>query len=96
MYNYKKERKNLIDKQIIDYGYIMCERCNKSSAFKFHVHHIVFRSEKPSHIHINNPLNLIIVCDTCHDEFHSNKGLRNDIVENRNLNKLFGNDILNK
>lgn len=96
MYNYKKERQKLIDKQQFDYSYTFCQYCNSSNAFKFHIHHIVFRSEKPGHKHINNPLNLIIVCDKCHNDFHSVKMLRNDLVEKRELHVLFGTDILNK
>lgn len=96
MYKYKKERDKLVDKQILDYGYITCQYCQRSSAFKFHVHHIIFRSEKPNHINLHNPLNLILVCNKCHDEFHKNKCLRNEIVKQRQLNKLFGNDVLDK
>jgi 5-methylcytosine-specific restriction endonuclease McrA len=95
-YNYKKERPKIVDKQLFEHGYTFCQHCNSSDAFKFHVHHIVFRSEKPNHTHINYPLNLIIVCDSCHNDFHANKGLRNKLVRDRELYEVFGTDILNK
>lgn len=88
MYNYAKERAKLIRNQIDDYGYTFCEQCTKSNAFKFHTHHIIFRSEAPKHENLHHPLNLLIVCNFCHDDFHNNKALRNSLVVIRGLNEL--------
>jgi hypothetical protein len=93
---YLKNRKELFDNMIEERGYIYCEDCNTSNAFKFHTHHIIFRSEKPLHKDMHNKLNLINLCNICHDRYHDDKGFRNKLVEERGLNKLFGSDVLNK
>jgi len=90
--NYKKNRAKLIESLL----YVHCEYCNTSQAFKFHCHHIVFRSEKPNHEKLHACVNLIILCDSCHSLFHDQKGIRNDLVKQRQLDKLFGTDILDK
>lgn len=81
--------KSIIEEQ----GFICCQRCG-STGCKIETHHIVFRSEKPSHEHIHNERNLIFVCVKCHNYFHKNKSNRNYLVEDRNLTELFGDDIL--
>ena len=93
---YINNRKKLIDEMIDARGYIYCKCCNITNAFKFHTHHIIFRSEKPNHKHLHNKENLIICCNECHNDFHNNKSLRNNLVENRKLYLLFGNDVRNK
>ena len=93
---YSENRQKLIDQQLDQRGHIYCERCETSQSFKFHCHHLVFRSEKPKHHAIHIVENLMIVCDKCHEIFHADKSVRNDIVEQRRLNEVFGNDILNK
>ena len=87
--NYKKNRQSLIDDMINNVGYIYCQHCKRSNAFKFHCHHIMFRSEKPNHKNLHNRLNLLILCDTCHSDFHNNKPLRNKYIIDRNLKELF-------
>ena len=94
--SYKKNRDELIDEMLDNYGHLFCESCSSSHAFKFHMHHLIFRSEKPGHKYLHDKKNLLLVCDKCHDLFHSIKSYRNEIVEIRELQKLFGNDILNK
>lgn len=71
-------------------GYLSCQNCHKSNV-KFETHHIVFRSERPSHEHIHNPKNLIVVCVPCHNYFHNVKSNRNQLVYDRGLEELFGN-----
>jgi len=93
---YLNNRKELLNDMIENRGYVYCQDCNTSNSFKFHSHHIVFRSEKPGHKDLHNKQNLIILCNVCHDRYHNDKGYRNMLVEDRELNKLFGNDILNK
>jgi len=93
---YINNRKELINDMLEFKGYVYCEFCNSSNSFKFHSHHIIFRSEKPNHVNLHDKENLIIVCDKCHEIFHNEKSLRNRLVEDRKLYKLFGNDVRNK
>lgn len=90
--SYEQNRKKVIDKMTDQYGYLFCENCKRSAGFRnLHVHHIFFRSEVPNHPSLHHPLNLLIVCDECHNDFHSgNKHeKRAKIVEERKLNNLF-------
>jgi 5-methylcytosine-specific restriction endonuclease McrA len=92
---YNKSRNNLNESLKDINGDICCENCGASDV-ALETHHIIFRSEKPNHIHLHDEINLIKVCIPCHNEFHKNKGGRNELVEQRKLNELFGNDVLNK
>ena len=86
----KKKLKEHIVKQ---YGKLCCEKCFTQHTISFSVHHIVFRSEKPNHEHLNHPKNLIHLCYKCHASFHLNKKTRNYLIEERALFDLFGNEI---
>lgn len=92
---YTKNRNELIEEQLDEFGYHFCQKkgCGTSSAYKFEVHHIVFRSEKPNHPEIHSKVNLIIVCNKCHNispnSFHNKKDERNYLVEERGLDKIF-------
>ena len=90
--NAKEIKQGLIN----DYGYIHCENCKSSDSLRFETHHIIFRSEKPLHEHLHKKDNLIVLCIKCHNAYHKSKGKRNELVVERGLNKLFGNDVLNK
>lgn len=89
MQNYDKNRKEMISDMLDVFGYIFCESCKVSNSFKFHCHHIFFRSEMPNHPMLHHKDNLIIVCNQCHDKFHADKTVRNPLVEQRGLVKLF-------
>ena len=80
-----KYRKKFLEKN----DYLFCEICGVSSAIKYETHHIVFASEKPMHKELHNDRNLILLCIGCHNKMHGSKKTRNDLVEKRNLNKLF-------
>lgn len=84
-----KNRNQLIEDQREKYGYIFCQECQSSKAYKFHVHHIVFRSERPGHKDLHSKENLIIVCNRCHDDFHNQKSKRNYLLVARNLLEKF-------
>lgn len=84
-------KQDLIDKE----GFLYCERC-KVSGTRFEVHHLIYRSEKPKHEYLHDKINLINVCVKCHNWFHNNKSNRNQIVRERELNKYFGEDVLDK
>lgn len=92
---YNKNRLELHEEMYDLHGFYFCQNCGRSGV-GLECHHLIFRSEKPNHEHINHKKNLIIVCRKCHDKFHGNKGARNKIVESRGLDLLFGNDVLNK
>lgn len=93
---FQQNRKEIIDSMINSVGYVYCQSCNTSNSPRFEAHHLIFRSEKPNHKNLHDKENILLVCIKCHNEFHKNKSKRNEIVENRNLQLLFGNDVLNK
>jgi 5-methylcytosine-specific restriction endonuclease McrA len=80
--DYKKE---FIEK----HGFLYCEMCGINHCLAFSVHHIVFASEVPLHKELHNPLNLILLCNKCHDDLHGRKNLRIPLIIKRGLNKLF-------
>ena len=90
-----KNRKQLVSEMENTYGYIFCQKrgCGKSRSYKFEVHHIVFRSERPDHPMLHDKLNLIIVCSDCHNQkpnsFHNKKDERNYLMLERGLDKIF-------
>jgi hypothetical protein len=90
-----KNRKLLAKSIIEKKGYLHCERCGQSNT-KFDTHHIIYRSEKPNHEHLHNVKNLIILCVPCHNYFHKSKKTRVELVKERALNEMFGNDVLDK
>lgn len=91
----KKNRDYLVEEMKDMYGYLFCLKCKRSSGFyKLHVHHLVFRSEAPYHENLHDKKNLFICCNTCHDEFHNNKEVRQDIIEERGLRELFSDIVI--
>lgn len=85
----KQTASELKESMLNSKGFLFCQRCYKSNAFKFDIHHIVYRSEAPKHSNLHHPNNLIHVCKTCHDWFHSNKNNREDEVIKRQLWEQF-------
>ena len=85
----------LKEEMYFNFGYYFCQHCKKTVSF-VDVHHIIWRSEKPGHPDINCKKNLILLCRNCHNEFHDKKGTRNQLVLDRQLHLIFGNDVLNK
>jgi len=93
---FTKNAKEIESLMISNVGYKYCEHCQTSIGLRYERHHIIFRSEKPNHTNLHNKENILILCVKCHNEFHKIKGLRNNIVEERNLDAIFGIDVLNK
>lgn len=91
-----ERNKKLLRFQLIkEKGKLFCQKCNTDkSVFGWHVHHIVFRSEKPGHKNLHDLINLIHLCSECHDWFHEVKGRRIYLVEARRLEIVFGTDVL--
>ncbi len=90
---YKKNRKQVIDEMLDEHGHLFCRRCDTIQSFKFHCHHIIFRSEAQYHPELHNKKNLLIVCDTCHiEKFHNGTTkheTRKQYVLDRKLNEMF-------
>lgn len=84
-----RNRKELVEEMQDENGYIYCQNCHKSRAFKFEVHHIIFRSERPKHPFLHNKKNLIILCSSCHEFFHKVKSWRENLVKERGLDEIF-------
>lgn len=87
---YMKVRDKIKADMLEEHGYMFCERCKINQSYQWEMHHIVYRSEAPQHEHLHNPRNLINLCVKCHNHYHKNKSNRNDLVEERNLQELFG------
>jgi len=86
---YKEEYIKYIEDQgnfIEHYG---CERCGRTTAFNFSVHHIYYKSEIPNHPNLHDVRNLTWVCGKCHSWYHSRKSNREKIAKERGLKDLF-------
>lgn len=90
----QKNSKEIKQSMIDEMGRIYCQNCHSFNCTFYSVHHIVFRSEKPNHPKLHDKINLIHVCEICHNEFHRIKSSRNKLIEQRGLVEIFGNDIL--
>lgn len=93
---YKKNRKEMIDEMLAEKGYYYCQKTGVTNSIRYHCHHIIFRSEKPFHPFLHDKRNLIIIADEEHiPKAHTNKHeWRAELIKERNLTELFGNDIL--
>lgn len=85
--NYKKNRSELINEQIESQGRNFCSYCGTFNAFKFHCHHLCFKSHC-SRPEVNKKENLIILCDKCHTLFHNNKSINDKYIKERGLEYL--------
>ena len=93
---YLRTRNEMRAEMLLNYGYLFCERCKTNQTYQWEMHHVVFRSEKPLHEHLHNKRNLINLCMKCHNWYHKEKSNRNELVEERKLYELFGEDVRNK
>ena len=89
-----KNKRELRDKKLKYHGYRFCDECKMSNHSRYEFHHIIYRSEKPNHPRLHDKINLIDCCDECHDKFHQIKASRNNLVLERGLNDVFGQDVL--
>jgi len=79
---------------IEEHGYLFCQHCGRSDR-GLDTHHLIFRSEKPGHEYLHDKRNLSLLCmDGCHPLFHEEKSIRQEMVIDRGLVELFGEDIL--
>lgn len=92
---FQKNSRELREEMMNEHGYMFCEHCKVPSK-RLECHHLIYRSEKPNHEHLHGKKNILIVCVPCHNLFHKSKGVRNEIVLNRGLHLLFGQDVLDK
>lgn len=95
LHKFRRNYVELKSKMLNDDGFLHCEFCDITDK-KLEAHHIIFRSEKPNHEFLHEKINIILVCVKCHNLFHKHKNTRNEIVKKRELNLLFGNDVLDK
>lgn len=93
---YLRTRNQLRAEMILNHGYLFCEKCGTNKTYQWEMHHVIYRSEKPLHKYLHDKRNLINLCMKCHNWFHKNKSNRNEIVEERKLYELFGDDIRDK
>ncbi len=90
-YELVKNREELKEEMMDEYGYLFCQICKRSRGFRnLAFHHIVYRSEAPKHQHLHSKKNLVICCDACHDKMHGDKNtVREDLINDRGLRQLF-------
>ena len=86
---FEKRKKEITQRLINTWGKVICEKCGIDKSISFSTHHIIFRSEKPNHEHLNSLENLIHLCYKCHENFHKEKKSRNYLIEERRLWLLF-------
>jgi predicted HNH restriction endonuclease len=79
--------------------YLFCEVCkvNQNGAKRFEVHHIYYASRYPKHKELHNHKNLIMLCISCHNNFHSGvyKDKFKELEKERGLKKLFEKRLCN-
>jgi|688.fasta_scaffold135832_3 hypothetical protein len=92
---FRKNREEYEQEMIDRVGYLYCERCGKSNV-RLETHHVIWRSEKPGHPNLHDKINMTKACVPCHNHYHNHKGSRNEMVKERGLDKIFGNDVLDK
>jgi 5-methylcytosine-specific restriction endonuclease McrA len=75
------------------YDYVHClnEDCKNPNEHPHSVHHIYSRSKYPRHKEIHNMLNLIMLCQKCHDKFHHGK-TKDDYIEVKRLTRKWSNE----
>lgn len=83
----KKYKEDFIDK----HGYVFCEACLVSNAYRFSVHHLVYRSEASKHKNLHDQKNLYLCCNDCHLKFHGGqyKDKFAQLEKERELKELF-------
>lgn len=91
---FAKNKKKLRFEKLKEFGYLFCDKCNRSGSRYYEMHHIIFRSEKPKHKKLHDSINLIDLCVDCHNGFHDNKKSREYLVIERKLDAVFGLDVL--
>lgn len=76
-----------------EHGYLFCECCevNAFGTPKHSTHHIYFASSYPDHSELHNILNLILLCQECHETMHKNKhnNYFKQLEKERGLKQLF-------
>lgn len=92
---YLRNRHIWLSKKYEEKGYLNCEECGVTNTI-LECHHLIYRSEKPNHKHLHDERNFLLLCVPCHNKYHIQKSIRNNIVKERRLNELFGEDVLNK
>ncbi len=87
---FEKHKRELKQKMFDDYGFYFCTHCNRTvSKYRMETHHLFWRSEYPNHKNLHDKKNLKLLCKKCHDDFHNVKSMRDNIVKERGLKKLF-------
>ena len=81
--------KKIREEMYWEFWFYMCQHCWVNNSLRWETHHLFFRSEKPRHKNLHNPLNLLRVCIRCHNLFHKVKSTRDPYIEARKLNELF-------
>lgn len=78
--------------QIENYNSTYCELCKKFGQVE--AHHIIYRSEKPGFPELHSRMNLILLCHYHHEWIHESKQNRKQLVIDRGLDKIFGDDVI--
>jgi len=92
---YKKAAENYIRYLEKQGKPIACENCKSTNCLT--VHHIMKKSKYRNNEYINDPINLLLVCNLCHDGFELRikqrinefKALTARLISERGLEELF-------
>jgi predicted HNH restriction endonuclease len=87
--NLVKNRKELTNEMLEKYGYLFCEMCMSTREYKYHCHHIMSRGRYPNHPMLHEKINLVIICDDCHELCHQKPEYNEKLIEKRNLRSIF-------
>lgn len=98
--NHSNTYKNIfledIKKKGIDLEKEGCQLCGRVNSLAYDIHHIVFRSECPNHPYLNDPINMIYLCRSCHSRLHYKKNRRKQLVQERGLEDIFNKQLYDK
>lgn len=81
----------IINDMKAEYGYQYCQSCGPESGYTkdLELHHIIFRSECPSHPQKHSKINSILLCHDHHEWFHNQKNRRDYLIVERKLWETF-------
>lgn len=93
---YRKIFINHLEEQGVDIEKMGCQICGVTTAMAYDIHHIVYRSEAPNHPKLNDPINMVFVCRSCHNYLHYRKNKRDSIVKERGLEEVFNKQLYDR
>jgi hypothetical protein len=83
-------KKAIIADMMAECGHAYCELCGPAQRVAdLELHHILYRSEVPSHPKKHSRINTVLLCRECHEWLHKRKDNRNVLIVERKLWEAF-------